>query len=291
MASTERSLRNISDTALWAAVFRARETDKGDALFRDPFARALAGERGETIINTMPHADENAWAWIMRTYLFDQAIAKDIEHGGDMVVNVAAGLDARPYRMALPQSLQWIEIDLPELFAYKEPILSAEKPVCALERIPFDLADVGARRELFSTLGRRAAKALVISEGLLIYLSAEEVGSLAKDLSATDGFRYWVLELASPGLLQMLQQTIGKGTSEVGAPLKFGPPEGPGFFAPYGWEPIEIQSVLQAAIATKRLPSELEPFASIPESSGPQGSQPWSGVCTFSNKFRASESQ
>jgi len=39
-----------------------------------------------------------------------------------MVVNLAAGLDARPYRMSLPASLQWIEVDLPEILAYKEKI-------------------------------------------------------------------------------------------------------------------------------------------------------------------------
>ncbi len=281
MAGTQHSLRDISDTALWAAVFRARETDCSDALFRDPFARELAGERGETIINTMPHGDENSWAWIMRTYLFDRAITNQVQSGADMVINLAAGLDARPYRMPLPPSLHWVEIDLPGLFAYKEPILSAEKPVCALERIPFDLTDAEARRELFALLGRKAKYVLVLSEGLLIYLSNEEVESLAQDLAAAPNFQNWLLDLASPGLLHMLQQTAGKSTSEAGAPLKFGPPEGPEFFTPYGWKPVDVQSLFRAAIATSRLPKELEPFASMPESSGRQGEQPWSGVCLF----------
>lgn len=285
MAGTQPSLRNISDTALWAAVFRARETERREPLFRDPLARRLAGERGEKIVNTMPHADENEWAWIMRTYLYDRAIANRIREGTDMVVNLAAGLDARPYRMPLPSSLQWVEVDLPELFSYKEPILSSEKPVCALERIPFDLGDADGRRELFASLGTKAKKVIVISEGLLIYLSEEEVGSLAQDLAHAPNFEYWVLDLASPGLLHMLQQTTGTSTKEAGAPLKFGPPEGPDFFVRHGWKPVDVQSVLQAAIVTKRLPKELEPFAAIPESSGPQGEQPWSGVCLFSNQF------
>lgn len=50
----EPSIRHISDTALWAAVYRARETDRKDALFRDPFARRLAGERGEQIARANP---------------------------------------------------------------------------------------------------------------------------------------------------------------------------------------------------------------------------------------------
>ena len=129
-------IHNISDTARWAAVYRARETERPDTLFRDPFARRLAGERGEEIANAIAFSNQNTWSWIARTYLFDHFITQEIAGGCDLVINLAAGLDARPYRMNLPASLQWIEIDLPGILDYKEEILSEDKPVCALERIP-----------------------------------------------------------------------------------------------------------------------------------------------------------
>src|SRR5713226_9324023 len=163
-------VRNISDTARWAAVFRARETERADALFRDPYAERLAGKMGVDIANTLPEGNSHAWAWVARTYLFDQFITREIEQGADMVVNLAAGLDARPYRMALPASLQWIEVDLPEILTYKEEILAMEKPSCALERIRTDLSDSSARRALFADLDRRAGRILILTEGLLIYL-------------------------------------------------------------------------------------------------------------------------
>src|SRR5207253_2638307 len=103
--------------------------------------------------------------------------------GADLVLNLAAGLDARPYRLELPASLQWIEVDLPEILAYKEEILTKEKPTCALERVRLDLADSDARRTFFAALNRRAKKVLVLTEGLLIYLSEEEVAALARDLA------------------------------------------------------------------------------------------------------------
>jgi O-methyltransferase involved in polyketide biosynthesis len=95
---TEPLIRHISDTARWAAVYRARETERPDAVFKDPYARRLAGERGEEIAAALPFHDQNAWAWVMRTYVFDQFIAEHLRQGTDMVVNLAAGLDARPYR-------------------------------------------------------------------------------------------------------------------------------------------------------------------------------------------------
>ena len=88
-------VRNISDTARWAAVFRARETERPDALFRDPYAERLAGKLGVDIANTLPEGNKHAWAWVARTYLFDQFIAQELQQGADMVVNLAAGLDAR----------------------------------------------------------------------------------------------------------------------------------------------------------------------------------------------------
>ena len=90
-----------------------------------------------------------------------------------MVVNLAAGLDTRPYRMALPSRLQWIEVDLPELMAYKAEALAAETPVCMLERVALDLANVGARGDLFEGLNHRATNVIVVSKGLVVYLTAE----------------------------------------------------------------------------------------------------------------------
>ena len=198
VAEAEPLIRNISDTALLAAVYRARESERPDALFRDPFARRLAGKRGDQIADSIAFSNRNAWAWVTRTYLFDQFIAELCRLGLDMVVNLAAGLDTRPYRMALPAALKWIEVDLPGILSYKEEILASEKPVCALERVRLDLSDAAARRELFAQLGRRAAESLILTEGLVAYFSTDQVRTLAEDLAAPPAFQCWVVDLMSP---------------------------------------------------------------------------------------------
>jgi methyltransferase (TIGR00027 family) len=277
-------IRNISDTALWAAVYRARETERADHLFSDPFARRLAGTRGEQIATSLPFSDGATWAWVMRTCLYDQFINEQIQQGVDMVVNLAAGLDARPYRMALPGSLKWIEVDLAGILDYKEEILSAEKPVCQLERIRLDLSDVSGRRELFSQLGRRSAKTLIITEGLLIYLTPDQVGSLASDLATPASFQRWLADVSSPGLLRLLQKNMGPQLAQSGASFKFGPKEGPGFFVPYGWKPIDVRSPLKAAARLKRLSFGMRLLALLPASNGAQGSRPWSGICLLAKQ-------
>jgi methyltransferase (TIGR00027 family) len=277
-------IRNISDTACMAAAYRARENEQPDALFRDPFARRLAGTRGEQIADTLHASTDHTWAWITRTWLFDQFITEQLKEGVDMVVNLAAGLDTRPYRMTLPPTLKWIEVDLPDLLADKQEALRSETPTCALERIPLDLSNVPARCELFEQLGQKANKALIVTEGLLISLTAEEVGSLAEDLARPASFQRWVLEVASPGLLRMLQQQIGGPLSQAGAPLKFGPPEGPEFFIAHGWRPIDVRSMLKTAARLKRLSLWMRLLSLLPESTGKQGSRPWSGICLLAKK-------
>ncbi|HKD51294.1 MAG TPA: SAM-dependent methyltransferase [Candidatus Acidoferrum sp.] len=283
MAETQtpqpQQARNISDTARWAAYFRAEETKRPDALFRDPYAERLCGQHGVDIANTLPDGNKHAWAWVTRTYLFDHFITQELQQGVDLVVNLAAGLDARPYRIKLPASLQWVEVDLPGILDYKEEILANEKPTCALERVRLDLADVNARRALFANLNQRAKKILVLTEGLLIYLSPEEVAALAKDLANGASFQRWTMDLSSPGLLKMMQKTTGKRLSEIGAPFKFAPAEGSAFFPPHGWEPMEVKGMLKTATRFKRPPFLLRLFGHLPEKKGPAGNQPWSGVC------------
>ena len=279
----EPLIRNISDTARWVAAFRAEESERPDAIFHDPFARKLAGERGEQIANAIEFSKKNSWSFVARTYTFDEFIKQHVEQGFDMIINLAAGLDTRPFRMPLPPSLKWIEVDLPEILDYKQSILAGEKPVCKLQTFQLDLADRKARVELFKQLNNQCDKALIVSEGLIGYLDEEEVGALALDLSGQHNFRRWVFDMMSPGLLAMAQKEMGSFLKEANAPLKFAPKEGEGFFLRYGWRHLESKSILKTAAMLKRLSDEMMTYAAYPEPEGPKGDYPWSGQCLFEN--------
>jgi len=282
MTDSTATVRGVSDTARWVAYFRARETQRADALFRDPYAERLAGEYGFHLANTLPDGNKHEWAWVARTYLFDQFISRAIQEGADLVLNLAAGLDARPYRMELSPTLQWVEVDLPDIVSYKEDVLGKETPRCRLQRIALDLSDVAARRNLFSQLNAGAKRVVVVSEGLLIYFTPEEVSSLSTDLASQERFRTWVIDLASPGQLRLMQRTTGKQLSEAGAAFKFGPAEGAHFFASSGWEPKDVQGMLKTAAQFKRAPVEL--LSLLPEPKGNPGNYPWTGVCLLGRR-------
>lgn len=241
-------IENISDTARWVAVYRAMETERPDAIFRDPFAARLAGEKGHAIVDSMKRGRAMAWAMIVRTAMFDQIILDRVRNGRvDTVLNLAAGLDARAWRLAVPPSLRWIDVDLPEILEYKTETLKNEKPVCQYEAVRLDLTDVPKREALFSQIGAQSSRVLVVTEGLLIYLTADQVAALARDLHAPTSFQWWVIDLASPRLLVMMQKMWGRNMKESNAPFQFAPAESSGFFAPFGWKEAEYYPAMDAA--------------------------------------------
>ena len=78
---TEPVVSHVSDTARWVAVYRARESERPDALFRDPLAARLAGERGEAIAAATRRAAQTGWAAVTRTKLIDDLVLDSIAQG------------------------------------------------------------------------------------------------------------------------------------------------------------------------------------------------------------------
>jgi methyltransferase (TIGR00027 family) len=259
----EPLIRSISDTANWVAYHRATESDRIDALFRDPYARRLAGDRGELLGRKL---HQNAWAIAVRTYLFDKLLRRLFEREPiEMVVNLAAGLDARPYRLELPSSLRWVEVDLPEIMDAKRKVLAAEKTRCQLETITQHLGDQAQRRILFAQLNQRAERIAVICEGLLVYLDEDKVTSLAADLHAQPHFAYWLVEVVSPRVLAWINRKWQKHFEAANAPMAFAPGDWRRFYSDRGWEVLEFEDMAQTARKLNREPRMMKVFRAIGE--------------------------
>lgn len=231
---SDANIENVSDTALWVATFRAEEGKRPDAAFQDPLSGILAGERGPRIARKMAFRSVMSWIMVMRTLSIDRLIAKALDAGVDTVLNLGAGLDTRPYRLNLPASLRWIEVDFPQIIAMKTDKLRAEKPRCNLERIVLDLTKGDERRAMLAEIGGTTKKLLVITEGVIPYLTNTDAATLSDDLAAVPSLWGWVQDYNNGASRQKRPKNWHRKLKA--APFQFQVEDWHTFFTSRGWK-------------------------------------------------------
>jgi methyltransferase (TIGR00027 family) len=200
---SDGEITHVSDTALMVAACRAHETALEDAFLCDPFAARLAGERGLAILRAMPHANVAQIGLAIRARFVDDLLLEALrDHRITTVLSVGCGLDTRPWRLDLPMDLRWMEIDFADVLDYKDGMMSSETPRCRRERLTIDLNDPEQRRTMYEASG--SAPALMITEGLLLYLPAATVESLAAECSSESGVRHWISDVTTSAFSRVL---------------------------------------------------------------------------------------
>ncbi|MEV6136031.1 SAM-dependent methyltransferase [Nocardia sp. NPDC051990] len=277
---TPPAIGHVSDTARWVAIYRALESARPDALFRDELAAVLAGEQGSVLAQSaiLPRGARDHWPTVVRTRLVDDVILGALDQGCDRVINLAAGLDTRPFRLDLPAEIRWYETDLPDLVAYKEARLEGRRARCERIAVPLDITDAAATTAFLAEARAGADRPLVITEGLLPYLQAHQVLILSEQLRAA-GTRWWVMDHWSPAMLRMVNLTMGR---ELGS-ARWTFAASLGFFP--GWSAEIARSTFLAAARWGRSPLPLRATALLPEiAPGPRldRSRLWCGAVRLS---------
>jgi len=193
-ADGDDTLPPVSSTAVGVAMIRAAESARPDRLFDDPLAPAFVAASGWTRPATNPEQQARAAAlvaWIaVRTRFLDDVVRDACATGCAQVVILAAGLDARAFRLDLAPDVRLFDLDLPEILAFKDGVVAAEGRAATCERIvvPADLT--GPWPVALAHAGFDPARPTVwLAEGLLVYLSRAQNEVLLDDVSV----------LAAPG--------------------------------------------------------------------------------------------
>jgi methyltransferase (TIGR00027 family) len=203
MTLANSEIAHVSDTALMVAACRAHETEQEDAWMRDPFAARLAGERGVAILNSLPHANVLRFGLAVRTRFVDELLLEALAaYPIKTVLSAGCGLDTRPWRLDLSPDLRWVEVDFAPILDYKEKVMAGETLRCRRERLTADLNDPAQRRAIYETAG--AEPSLIITEGLLLYLPAATVDSLAAEVGSQSGVAHWISDVTTSAFSQAM---------------------------------------------------------------------------------------
>lgn len=196
MSLSHGEITHVSDTALMVAACRALEFECADGFVHDPFAARLAGERGMAMLRALPQPGMMRFGIGVRSRFMDELLLEALASKPiATVLSVGCGLDTRPWRLELPPDLRWIEVDFADLLDYKEALMSGETPRCRRERITADLNDAAERRTMYAAAG--PAPALMITEGLLMYLPASTVEALSAEAWQQSGIAHWMSDITT----------------------------------------------------------------------------------------------
>ena len=182
-------LAAVSRTAIGVALVRAVESQRPDRLFDDPFAgRFLAAapeylnQRSFGATGPSPMSVALAAHIAVRTRFYDTYLLQATAEGCRQVVLLAAGLDARAYRLDFGGA-RLFELDLPPVLAFKERVLAGHAPTCERIAVPVDLSGEWSGPLRAAGFDPTAPTAWLI-EGLLIYLTRDEAVALLDTVNA-----------------------------------------------------------------------------------------------------------
>lgn len=187
---------SVGFTALMVSSFRALETIRSEPLIRDEYARAFVEASGEPHLTEALTAPKPESEWdvattylvnhlAVRTKYFDEFFTTATASGVRQVVILAAGLDARVYRLPWPDGTVVYELDQPKVLEFKDHVLAEQNaaPLAERREVAVDLRDdwVGA----LQSAGFDAAKPTAwLAEGLLAYLPGAAQDALFESITA-----------------------------------------------------------------------------------------------------------
>nr|WP_247897331.1 SAM-dependent methyltransferase [Azospirillum argentinense] len=253
----------VSLTAQWMAAARALESRRGDGrLFVDRFAHDLALPHGYELLERYKGGGVCDFIAI-RTRYFDDAVTAAAETEGiRQIVLVAAGMDTRAYRLRWPSGTSIFEIDHAELLAEKARRLAALDAASSATRVdvPADLS-VAWRHRLLNAGFDPAKRTAWIVEGLVFYLSPDQVGTLLQELRALSAIGSWLLtDMPSRTLLESpLGRPFLSALAADGVPWIFGSDEPMDFLKSTGWTSTEVRQPGEEGAGAGRWPYPVPP--------------------------------
>lgn len=227
----------VASTGLLVAAIRAHETARGDRLFDDPYAAKLAGERGRRLLEAaLTESGEQATVQIVvRTRFWDDALLRAARVAQQVVI-IAAGMDARAYRLDWPDGTTVYEIDQPHVISAKSELLADDTPRCRRAGVGIDLAQDWPDA-LVSAGFDPQAPTVWLMEGLLQYLDESLVRTLFErvdELSAPNSMLLY--EVVGTVLLQSpMLATVLEAMAEQGSPWVFGTDDPRRLAERHGW--------------------------------------------------------
>lgn len=206
----------VSLTAFYTCAVRERDAARAAPVVGDRYAGRLMDDRGRALWARMRDLRIPALSIVARHRLIDDRLrALLAEDPGLRVVLLGAGFDSRAFRLA---GGRWLEIDEPAVIAHKEARLPAADAPNPLQRIAVDFEHDSLADRLAPF--RELRRAVVVMEGVLLYLDAAQQEATARALATLAPEVLLLADVMTPTFFRRAGHATHERLRELGAPFK-----------------------------------------------------------------------
>jgi methyltransferase (TIGR00027 family) len=210
-------MKPISQTAFYCCGVRMRDAELERPVCGDTYAKVFMNEDGTRILDKFKDEMGPNTSNVARHRIIDDLLREElVKHPNLCVVIIGAGFDSRAFRL---QGGTWVELDEPQVIAYKNERLPASQSPNELERIPIDFSTESIEEKLWSYAGR--SPVVVVIEGVFMYLEEETIKQLLQTLRRVFPHHKLICDLMTRVFFQKYGRTIHEKITGMGASFKF----------------------------------------------------------------------
>lgn len=237
-------MKPISKTAFYCCGVRMQDAERSNPVCGDIYARAFMNEDGLRILEAFKDETAPNASNVARHRIIDDFLRQELLADSNLcVVIIGAGFDSRAFRL---EGGTWVELDEPQVIAYKNERLPASNCENDLQRIPIDFS-TDSLEEKLSPFSSRSPAAVVI-EGVFIYLGEEVIGQLLQTLRRVFPRHKLICDLMSREFFENHGGTMHEKLSGIGASFKFTADDPEKVFLENGYHCTGRVSIIERAV-------------------------------------------
>jgi methyltransferase (TIGR00027 family) len=209
-------MKPISKTAFYCCGVRMEDAASATPVCNDIYAKMFMNQEGMAILEAFKDETKPNASNVARHRVIDDLLQQEILNQPDLlIIIIGAGFDSRAFRL---QGGSWVELDEPQVIAYKNERLPSANAHNHLQRISIDFATESVEDKLASFSNRSP---VIVIEGVFMYLERDAIDHLLKTLARLFPKHKLICDLMNRQFFENFGKTLHVKITGMGAEFKF----------------------------------------------------------------------
>lgn len=225
-----------------------RDAEAPQSVCGDTYARLFMNEEGLRILSAFDEEVQPNAGNVARHRIIDDILRRELTADSSLnVIIIGAGFDSRAYRL---NGGTWIELDEPQVIAYKEERLPVSRCANELRRIAVDFSTESLEEKLAPFA--QGERVLVVLEGVLMYLDEGAIRGLLLSLRRLFPRHTLVCDLINRRFFEKYGRKIHQKVADLGASFRFTVDDPKLVFLESGYRLADKISIVEKSVEFQR---------------------------------------